>query len=108
MLMVLALLGMPLGAGSMPLITTSLAVFFLGYFGYYTPYYALFPDLVPPAFQGRSQASRGFSFSGPASGAGQRRLPTQPLAAAAVRDRSGRGCCRDRRTVFRATGQSRP
>jgi len=31
--MVLALLGMPLGAGSMPLIATSLAVFFLGYFG---------------------------------------------------------------------------
>jgi Na+/melibiose symporter-like transporter len=37
LLMVLALLGMPLGAGSLPLIATSLAVFFLGYFGYYTP-----------------------------------------------------------------------
>lgn len=59
LLMVLALLGMPLGAGSLPLIATSLAVFFLGYFGYYTPYYALFPDLVPPAVQGRSQGIQG-------------------------------------------------
>ncbi|HXT42650.1 MAG TPA: MFS transporter [Pseudonocardiaceae bacterium] len=58
-LMVLALLGMPLGAGSLPLIAASLAVFFLGYFAYYTPYYALFPDLVPPAVHGRSQGIQG-------------------------------------------------
>lgn len=58
-LMVLALLGMPLGAGSLPLIAASLAVFFLGYFGYYTPYYALFPDFVAPAVQGRSQGIQG-------------------------------------------------
>jgi len=58
-LMVLGLLGMPLGAGSLPLITAALAVFFLGYFGFYTPYYALFPDLVPPAVHGRSQGIQG-------------------------------------------------
>jgi len=58
-LMVLALLGMPLGAGSLLWIAISLAVFFLGYFGYYTPYYALFPDLVPAAVRGRSQGIQG-------------------------------------------------
>jgi Na+/melibiose symporter-like transporter len=58
-LMVLALVGMPLGAGSLLLITASLAVFFVGYFGYYTPYYALFPDLVPSAVRGRSQGIQG-------------------------------------------------
>jgi maltose/moltooligosaccharide transporter len=58
-LMVLALLGMPLGAGSLLWIAISLAVFFFGYFGYYTPYYALFPDLVPPAVRGRSQGIQG-------------------------------------------------
>lgn len=58
-LMVLALLGMPLGAGSLLWIAISLAVFFLGYFGYYTPYYALFPDLVPGAVRGRSQGIQG-------------------------------------------------
>ena len=34
-------------------------MFFLGYFSYYTPYYALFPDLVAPAVQGRSQGIQG-------------------------------------------------
>ncbi|MGH3575376.1 MAG: MFS transporter, partial [Pseudonocardiaceae bacterium] len=58
-LMVLALLGMPLGAGSLLWIAVSLSVFFLGYFGYYTPYYALFPDLVPAAVRGRSQGIQG-------------------------------------------------
>jgi Na+/melibiose symporter-like transporter len=58
-LMVLALLGMPLGAGSLPLIASALAVFFLGYFSFYTPYYALFPDLVRPAVRGRSQGIQG-------------------------------------------------
>ncbi|MCA1835950.1 MAG: MFS transporter [Actinobacteria bacterium] len=58
-LMVLALLGMPLGAGSLFLIIVSLVLFFLGYFGYYTPYYALFPDLVPAAVRGRSQGIQG-------------------------------------------------
>ncbi len=58
-LMVLALLGMPLGAGSLPWIAVLLTVFFLGYFGYYTPYYALFPDFVPDAIRGRSQGIQG-------------------------------------------------
>lgn len=58
-LMVLALLGMPLGAGSLLWVAISLAVFFFGYFGYYTPYYALFPDLVPAAVRGRSQGVQG-------------------------------------------------
>lgn len=54
-----ALVVLPLTAGTLTLLIVALAVFFIGYFAYYTPYYALYPDLVPHDFRGRSLGFQG-------------------------------------------------
>ncbi|WP_034271801.1 MFS transporter [Haloechinothrix halophila] len=54
-----ALVLMPLASGTLSLLALALAVFFIGYFAYYTPYYALYPDLVPHDFRGRSLGFQG-------------------------------------------------
>lgn len=46
-------------SGPLALIALSVAVFYVGYFAYLTPYYALFPDLVGATTRGRSQGSLG-------------------------------------------------
>ncbi|MPY77302.1 MAG: MFS transporter [Actinophytocola sp.] len=56
---VAALAIMPLAAGSLSVLAVALGVFFIGYFAYYTPYYALYPDLVPHDFRGRSLGFQG-------------------------------------------------
>jgi Na+/melibiose symporter-like transporter len=71
-LMVLALLGMPLGAGSLLWIAISLAVFFFGYFGYYTPTTRCSPISCHPRFAAGRRESRWFSFGGLAARAGRR------------------------------------
>lgn len=58
-LAVIALILLPLAAGSIALLAAALAVFFVGYFTYYTPYYALYPDLVPHRARGRSLGFQG-------------------------------------------------
>lgn len=59
LLAVIALILLPLAAGSIALLAAALAVFFVGYFTYYTPYYALYPDLVPYGARGRSLGFQG-------------------------------------------------
>lgn len=54
-----ALAVMPFAAGMLVLLAVALGVFFIGYFAYYTPYYALYPDMVPPDFRGRSIGFQG-------------------------------------------------
>ena len=44
-------------SGPLLLIALSVALFYVAYFTYLTPYYALFPDLVGQATRGRSQGS---------------------------------------------------
>lgn len=56
---VLALVLIPLAARSLVGLGIALALFFVGYFCYYTPYYALYPDLVPEEVRGRSQGFQG-------------------------------------------------
>lgn len=46
-------------SGPLLLIAVAVAVFYVAYFTYLTPYYALFPDLVERATHGRSQGSLG-------------------------------------------------
>ncbi|MDP8968208.1 MAG: MFS transporter, partial [Actinomycetota bacterium] len=46
-------------SGPLLLIALSLVVFYVAYFTYLTPYYALFPDLVEEEASGRSQGSLG-------------------------------------------------
>lgn len=58
-LAVVALVLMPLAAGSLVWLGVALGLFFVGYFTYYTPYYALYPDLVPEEVRGRSQGFQG-------------------------------------------------
>lgn len=58
-LAVVGLLLIPSSAGSLTGISIGLAVFFVGYFVYHSPYYALFPDLVPADRRGRSQGVQG-------------------------------------------------
>ncbi|MBA8824134.1 MFS family permease [Saccharopolyspora lacisalsi] len=58
-LTVVGLLIIPADTGSLTAIGVGLAIFFIGYFVYYSPYYALFPDLVPAAQHGRSQGAQG-------------------------------------------------
>lgn len=54
-----ALVLMPLLAGSLLGVAVVLGVFLVGYFTYFAPYYALYPDLVPAAIRGRSQGVQG-------------------------------------------------
>lgn len=54
-----ALVAMAFGHSSLAIVVIALSVFFLAYFTYYPPYYALFPDLVPGEERGRSQGSQG-------------------------------------------------
>lgn len=54
-----ALVLMPLLAGSLIGIAVALGVFLIGYFTYFAPYYALYPDLVPADIRGRSQGIQG-------------------------------------------------
>lgn len=56
---IVALVLMPLGAGSLTCVSVTLAGFFIGYFVYYAPYYALYPDLVADSARGRSQGFQG-------------------------------------------------
>ncbi len=56
---VVALVLVPVVAGSLAWVAVLLCVFFVGYFVYYTPYYAVYPDLVPEAARGRSQGFQG-------------------------------------------------
>ena len=41
-------------AGSLPVIALGLCAFYLGYFAYYAPYRAMYPDCVDPRFTGRA------------------------------------------------------
>lgn len=50
---------MPLAAGSLFAPMGALALFLLGYFVYFAPYYALYPDLVSERFRSRSQGWQG-------------------------------------------------
>ena len=50
---------MPATVTSVVGVVVALGVFFLGYFVYHSPYYALFPDLVPDVQRGRSQGVQG-------------------------------------------------
>ena len=52
--MVIALVAMPLMGSIVPL-GLLLALFYVGYFTYYAPYRALYPDVVPPDLRARSQ-----------------------------------------------------
>lgn len=63
-LVVPALVLLPVVAGSVLGIAFVLGVFFIGYFTVYTPYYALYPDLVPEDVRGRSQGFQGGLRSG--------------------------------------------
>ena len=54
-----ALVLMPLGAGTLLWVALCLCAFFVSYFIYYVPYYALYPDLVPREALGRSQGFQG-------------------------------------------------
>lgn len=56
---VIGLLVIPLNIGSLAGIGLGLVLFFVGYFFYQSPYYALFPDLVPDSQRGRSQGVQG-------------------------------------------------
>lgn len=60
----LVLLG-PVDGGRLLGIIVALGLFFLGYFTYYSPYYALFPDLV-----GDTERGRALGFAGTARSAG--------------------------------------
>ncbi len=46
-------------AGSLAVLGAALLVLYLAYFVYFSPYWALFPDLVPDGMRGRSQGSMG-------------------------------------------------
>lgn len=63
-LAVAGLLVMPLASESLLMVAVGLGIFFVGYFVYHTPYYALFPDLVPQQARGRSQGVQGALRSG--------------------------------------------
>ncbi len=58
-LSVLGLLALPLAVGSLLWIAVALMFFLCGYFVYYSPYYAMFPDFVPDSERGRSQGMQG-------------------------------------------------
>lgn len=58
-LAVAGLLVMPATTSTVFGLGAGLGVFFLGYFVYHSPYYALFPDLVPDSQRGRSQGVQG-------------------------------------------------
>ena len=58
-LAVAGMLVMPATTSSLVGLVVALGLFFLGYFVYHSPYYALFPDLVPDAQRGRSQGVQG-------------------------------------------------
>lgn len=53
------MLVMPVTTSSLIGLVVALGLFFLGYFVYHSPYYALFPDLVPDVQRGRSQGVQG-------------------------------------------------
>ncbi len=50
---------MPLSSGSLVGIGIGLAAFFIAYFTYHSPYYALYPDLVADEVRRRSQGFQG-------------------------------------------------
>jgi maltose/moltooligosaccharide transporter len=55
--LVITLVAMPL-LHSIVLLGVLLALFYIGYFTYYAPYQALFPDLVPDELRSRSQGAQ--------------------------------------------------
>lgn len=58
-LICITLLLMPFSSMSLMLLAIELAVFFIGYFTYFSAYYACFPDLIPNEERGRSQGVQG-------------------------------------------------
>lgn len=45
---------------SLVLIGLMVALFYIGYYAYLAPYWALYPDLIPPEYSGRSAAPKVF------------------------------------------------
>lgn len=59
LLAVVALVTLPIRPGSLTWVGICLGFFFVAYFVYSVPYYALYPDLVPREMMGRSQGVQG-------------------------------------------------
>ncbi|MDQ3627607.1 MAG: MFS transporter [Actinomycetota bacterium] len=90
LLAVAALVLLPIRPGSLAWVGICLGFFFVAYFVYSVPYYALYPDLVPREMMGRSQGVQGtFRAAALLLALSARRPAARSLAAAAVRDRSG-------------------
>jgi MFS family permease len=56
MAVALAFVGWP---HTLAIIVPAIALFYIGYFAYLTPYWALYPDLIPKSHSGRSRSAEG-------------------------------------------------